>query len=451
MLNKTIRIHSLRGRQNRWGAALLFTLIFWTAWGLAPVLMAQQISNTKGPKDKPTQQTPMDQKQLEEIRSQIETTTRRAHELENQAQAVSEEITGLAHSLVKAAGEIQDTENLVSDQENRLKTLDQQQQNLEHSLLRRNKQMSRTLAAMQRLSQQPAELIAFRPEKSINTLRGSSLLNILLPELKSRARLIATDIEQLEQLRHDIEVERAELKGLLSDLNTEQVTLNKLMAERRQKQQSLIASTAKERQKLKQFAAKAKNLQDLIARIEEEARRKAKAARQAALRLQNKPDNKASNVATLGSRPFSGQSFASAKGQMPLPVRGLIDRPFGRNTSEGLTTKGITIATRPLATVIAPFEGRVVFAGKFRTYGQLLIIAHGQEYHTLLAGMTRIDAIVGQWVLKGEPVGQMAALNNTPQGDLESAGQKLYVELRRRGRPINPLPWIVARDRKVHG
>ena len=79
-----------------------------------------------------------------------------------------------------------------------------------------------------------------------------------------------------------------------------------------------------------------------------------------------------------------------------------------------------------------------------------MIISHGPEYHTLLAGMTRLDAEVGQWVLKGEPVGQMATqdeITKTTTGG--TVGQDLYVELRRMGKPINPLPWIAARDRKV--
>ena len=89
--------------------------------------------------------------------------------------------------------------------------------------------------------------------------------------------------------------------------------------------------------------------------------------------------------------------------------------------------------------MIAPHDGRIEFAGKFRTYGQLLIISHGDGYHTLLAGMENINSIVGQWVLKGEPVGQMS--NET---GLSNSKQKLYVELRQKGKPVNPLPWMVA-------
>ncbi len=84
-----------------------------------------------------------------------------------------------------------------------------------------------------------------------------------------------------------------------------------------------------------------------------------------------------------------------------------------------------------------------MFAGPFRGYGQLLIIAHGEGYHTLLAGIDRVDGAVGQLLLAGEPVGQMGA----------SPGRKpeLYVELRHDGDPIDPTPWLAATETKVSG
>ena len=114
----------------------------------------------------------------------------------------------------------------------------------------------------------------------------------------------------------------------------------------------------------------------------------------------------------------------------------ITDRESGRS-------KGITIETRADAQVVTPYDGEVVFAGRFRGYGQLLIIQHGEGYHTLLAGFSRIDSVLGQWLLAGEPVGVMGRGSN--------GNPALYVELRRNGDAINPLPWLAASDRKVSG
>ena len=106
--------------------------------------------------------------------------------------------------------------------------------------------------------------------------------------------------------------------------------------------------------------------------------------------------------------------------------------------------RGYRWQTRGGAQIVAPYDGRIVFAGPFRRYGQLLIIAHGEGYHTLLAGFASIDGVVGQWLLAGEPVGKM--------GQQESQRKpELYIELRQNGEPMNPLPWLAATETKVSG
>jgi septal ring factor EnvC (AmiA/AmiB activator) len=84
----------------------------------------------------------------------------------------------------------------------------------------------------------------------------------------------------------------------------------------------------------------------------------------------------------------------------------------------------------------------VAYAGKFRGYGLLLIIEHSEGYHSLLAGMSRIDVEQGQQVIAGEPVGVIDEGNGEPV---------LYLELRRNGQPINPVPWLAARKNEVNG
>ncbi len=396
-----------------------------------------------------------DDKALENIQDKIIKTSERARKLEKETESLDQLITDLRQSLVTAAKKIQGAEENVYSKEDRLNVLDGQEKNLKKSLKSKYGQMAKTLAAMQRLSQQPIELVAYRPEKAINSLRSASILKILQPELKKRAEIIRKDMTELSVLREQIMQEREELKRLLEALTTEQIEINQLLAKRRLKQKELRRETREERLKLKQFADQAKSLKELVARIKKENIERERAASAAAKRLAEKPGaisqlaTKKSARLKFDSLPGGAISFNMAKGTIPLPARGSISRTFGTKTSEGLSSEGITIHTLPRATVVSPHEGRIVFAGKFRSYGQLLIISHGPEYHTLLAGMTRLDAEVGQWVLKGEPIGQMAAAPEVTKTAGADNGQNLYVELRRMGKPINLLPWIVARDRKV--
>ncbi|MGZ5862391.1 MAG: murein hydrolase activator EnvC family protein, partial [Methyloceanibacter sp.] len=103
------------------------------------------------------------------------------------------------------------------------------------------------------------------------------------------------------------------------------------------------------------------------------------------------------------------------------------------------------------ARITAPADGWVVYAGPFRSYGQLLIINAGGGYHILLAGMSRIDVSLGQFVLAGEPVAVMGAVAPTSQGGKDTSRPVLYVEFRKDGRPIDPDPWWAVASEKVQG
>jgi septal ring factor EnvC (AmiA/AmiB activator) len=108
------------------------------------------------------------------------------------------------------------------------------------------------------------------------------------------------------------------------------------------------------------------------------------------------------------------------------------------------------IATRAAAQVTAPCDGWVVYAGPFRSYGQLLILNAGGGYHVLLAGMERISVELGQFVLTGEPVAVMGA--GGPATAAGASGQPvLYVEFRKDGAPVDPSPWWANASEKVRG
>jgi septal ring factor EnvC (AmiA/AmiB activator) len=137
-----------------------------------------------------------------------------------------------------------------------------------------------------------------------------------------------------------------------------------------------------------------------------------------------------------------------------LPANGVKVRDFGVADGAGGTEKGMSIATRPGAQVTAPCDGWVVYAGPFRSYGQLLILNAGDGYHVLLAGMERISVELGRFVLTGEPVAAMggAPTATSAASTTGSPQPVLYVEFRKGGVSIDPTPWWSdATSEKVGG
>lgn len=148
--------------------------------------------------------------------------------------------------------------------------------------------------------------------------------------------------------------------------------------------------------------------------------------------------------------------FQLAKGKLSMPARGRRALAYGEKTKYGGTSKGIVIETRFGARVTSPCDGWVVYAGEFRSYGQLLIINAGGGYHVLVAGLSQMDVGPGQFVLASEPIGTMSGAPRTAQlasDRAETAPQTsapvLYVEFRKDGQPIDSAPWWAASNQKV--
>jgi septal ring factor EnvC (AmiA/AmiB activator) len=106
------------------------------------------------------------------------------------------------------------------------------------------------------------------------------------------------------------------------------------------------------------------------------------------------------------------------------------------------------LATPAGATVSAPVDGAVLFAGLYRTYGQLLIMDAGGGYYVLLAGMDRINVESGEFVLAGEPIGVMGdgSVRMATAAAVGAARPVLYIELRKDGTAIDPGPWWAKSD-----
>jgi septal ring factor EnvC (AmiA/AmiB activator) len=141
--------------------------------------------------------------------------------------------------------------------------------------------------------------------------------------------------------------------------------------------------------------------------------------------------------------------FHLAKAKLPLPAQGRRVLSFGDKTQYGGLSKGIVLETRRSAQIVSPCDGWIVYAGEFRSYGQLLIINAGGGYHVLLAGLSQIDVQPGQFVLAAEPVGTMSAAVKAAQPGAEAGAPVLYVEFRKDGDPVNPDPWWVEAQQKA--
>jgi septal ring factor EnvC (AmiA/AmiB activator) len=135
-----------------------------------------------------------------------------------------------------------------------------------------------------------------------------------------------------------------------------------------------------------------------------------------------------------------GGSGRELGGGHVVPVAGAVVSRFGEGQKPPFD-QGLTIEVEDRRLVRAPRDGRIVFADSYEGFGRLLIIDHGNEYHSLLSGLSRFVVHEGWRVRAGQMIG-------TLEPGEQTAG-RLYIELRRRGIPVDPLTWFAAGQDKV--
>jgi septal ring factor EnvC (AmiA/AmiB activator) len=394
--------------------------------------------------------------ELEAIRRTIAVSERRQETLRKEIASLEKDRAGLGADLVATGRRLRATEDDVSRNETRLDKLHLEEESLKQSLYQRRDVIAEVLMALQRIGRTPPPAILSRPEDALAAIRGSILAGAVLPDLRVEAESLAADLSELSNVRTRIEAERDALRTRYASLADEQARINLLVDAKKMQSSQTEAALSAERDKAKDLAAQAKTVQSLIQSLEREVAAAAQAAAEAqeAARNTTRAD-KEEAVRRLAdmSRIAPAVHFADAKGLLPMPVSGQKILGFGEDDGFGGQTQGLSLATRPGTSVLAPADGWVVYAGPFRSYGQVLILNAGDGYHIVLAGMERIDAVLGQFVLGGEPVAVMGATRLASIGDIEhtSAQPILYVEFRKDGNSIDSAPWWAPTDAEVNG
>lgn len=360
----------------------------------------------------------------------------------------------LNQALIDSVGRVGAIEKRAEQVEIRLEASTSSEQALVKSLESRRALIGEVLLVLQRMGRRPPPALLVRPEDILEGIRASMLLGSVLPQMRAELDTLKTDLDRLVSVRDKIKAEKTNLAHELSDLKEQRARLAALVEARQQALSQAQNALDVEAERARALAAKATSLRDLITRMEAEietAKRAAEAARQAdaAREAADAALSRESRAKALAA-PFRdvarlapAVAFADLKGRLPLPAAGTIVKRFGASDSSGASEKGVSVAVRENAVVAAPCDGWVVFSGKYRTYGQLLIINVGGGYYVTLAGMSQISVNVGQFVLAGEPVASMGdgAVRTAAAIAIGAKQPILYVEFRKDGTSIDPGPW----------
>jgi murein hydrolase activator len=373
--------------------------------------------------DKRTQTT----EELQRIEAEIEAARARVEALNKEADTLADQSKDLRRQLVEAASRVQNQEQRLSDIEERLNVLVERETALVDRLKARQMTIAHLVGALESLSISRPPALGVAPDDATEAARSAMLLGTIIPELRGQAKTLESELAELAKLRQGIAGEQRDAVAAARALETDRTGLEAKLGELAERRLHAMASAQEEQTRL---ATLAQNAKDLHSFLDDLSRRQPRP----------KPGGQVAS--------FIPGQFHRLKGTLRPPVAGAVARTFGDTTPNGSPSRGVVFATRESAQVVAPTAGVVVFSGPFRGYGLLLIIQADDGYHFVLSGMARIDAVAGQRLLAGEPVGIMGDSSSDPGS---GRGPELYVELRHRGEPVDPLPWLSLVDRKVSG
>jgi murein hydrolase activator len=409
-------------------------------------------------------------KQLEADRGRLDATQRRSKELQADMDKISAERERINARLVETAKLIQQSEGQLSLIESRLGDLDTQEKGVRDKLAQRQGSISALLAAMQRMGRNPPPVMVTRREDALSMVRSAMLLAAAFPELRGEAVALSEQLGDLVRVTASIRTEGEKLRAETTRLSDARTRLAGLQEVKRQSLAERQDELAHVREAAAEISRSVSDLSELITKLDVEVSERTGLGRYekeiAALPEPAAPQPESNEelrpavvLAPAGDRVAMmtpgrikpAMPFAEAKGLLPLPAHGRRVLAFGDKTQFGSQSKGVVIETRQGAQVVSPTDGWIVHAGEFRSYGQLLIINAGGGYHILLAGLSQIDAQLGQFVLAGEPVGVMSTAAKSSQAKAQDNAPVLYIEFRKDKRPIDPDPWWVDASRKVQG
>jgi len=440
----------------RTGVALATCMLSFGLMSMAPSpLHAQTAVATQQATAPSADEIKQREQELEAARTEQKNTAELQDKLKAEIAALGQDRSKLNQQLIDIAAKVRGIEIKIGEAEARLRDLDTREQAVRSSLDSRRSEIVEVLAALQRAGRRAPPALLVSPEDALESLRTAILLGSVVPEMRARSQKLVADLGELVNLRKSIATERSQLATERDSLNVDQTRMTALVDERQKQQSTVEKNMASEAARAVTLARQVDNLQALIAKMEQDVQSAAKAAAAANLKGAPVALNGKPNLAALKDpgRLSPAIAFVSAKGLFTMPVNGTQIRSFGGSDGAGGTEKGISLATRPGAQVTTPCDGWVVYAGPFRSYGQLLILNAGGGYHVLIAGMERISVSIGQFVLTGEPIATMGTTSRIASILAANVSRPvLYIEFRKDGVPIDSGPWWAASEgEKVRG
>jgi septal ring factor EnvC (AmiA/AmiB activator) len=375
----------------------------------------------------------------EEARDQLELATRasaeaqeRAARFASKAEEASQEADRAANEAAALAARIQRTEAEIAAAQARYSLAQIERARLARRLANRREPLVRLTAALQTNARRPLALSALQPGSLKDLVYVRAVLDSAVPEVRTRTAALREELERGRSLERSARRSLTALRDAESELEQRRIDLAALEARARNDSRAARTAAVREEERALALAEDARDLDNLIARLGENAERRQALAALPGPVLRSDASEGQNRPATIPANAIEPAPVATgAPSDFQLPVQGRTITGYGERRSSGLRARGVELSPAAGAQVVAPASGRVAFSGPYEGFGRIVIIEHAGGWTSLVTGLARTDVKVGQEVIGGAPMGVAG-----------SKGSVVGIELRESGEPVNPLDYL---------
>ena len=362
---------------------------------------------------------PSSAQQLKDLSSELKQGQPQLASARQKTETLAQEAAALKRKLIETAARIEVLERQQIEADVRIVRLSAENARLSKGFASDRVAVTKLLAVLERLQHDMPPALAMRPDDALGAARGAMLIGASLPPVYAQAAALSRRIDALRRTREDLERQKAAAVDTSARLHVARGQLDELLAEKEREAVGAAESYDILKSRMQEIARQAADFQALLTRV--------RALRQSG--------DTREGVVTVEAAS-AGSLNGLARNSLLQPVVG------ASTTSKESGTPGLSYATRPGAQVIAPSDGKVLYAGPYHKSGQVLILEITTGYDVVLAGLGRVTVKPNDQLLAGEPVGNMPP---------EAADNRLYFELRHDGRGQSPEPWLKMNLRPAFG
>jgi len=353
------------------------------------------------------------EEEYQKIQKEIKTHKEKLEKVKSRERSILSDIEKANREISQVEAELRKYRKKFATTESKISQVEAEISLTRSNIEKRKEWIKRKLRAMQKYGHSGDMVMLLSSTDDISQLmRRWKYLHYLTTYEHEVLNTYEDNLKDLHEKEKQLMVLKAELKKNQEKVKQEE----KALVEKKKEKEMLLASVRKEEAS---YARMLKELKESSKRILEIIRKE-----------------------TEQIDTYHAKGFSVLKGRLPWPVDGKVAIRYGSQKDHQFNTpifrSGIFIKTDNDLITKAVHSGKVVFAEWFKGYGQLVIVNHGDGYHTLYGSLSEIFSKVGDIINIGQTIGRVGN-----SGILNVPG--LYFEVRYKGKALDPLQWLKKR------